>query len=252
MKGHVRVDGREGKTADYISGGEHIEIFGDKPMKESSRFKLDLEIVYEDQYLAIINKPAGIVVSGNKKRTVENALSLNLSESDLQDRLPHYRAVHRLDLPTSGALLIGKTRSSVIALNKLFEERKIEKVYHAITIKKLDDTGTISTPIKSKTAETSFEVIKRKDSDKYEGLNLVRLKPITGRRHQLRIHLSSLDSPILGDKEYGIKGLISGGSGLYLHASSLAFDHPFEDKRVIAEIDLPSKFRKIFSDENEE
>lgn len=246
VKGHVKINGRIGKTADFLTGGEHIEIFEDKPKGDSQNVRLTLEIIYEDEYLAIINKPAGIIVSGNMKRTIENALANNLEQSSLPDRLLDPQPVHRLDAQTSGALLIGKTRSSVTALNKLFEERKIEKVYHAITIKKIDEKGEINTPIKGKNAETNFAALAAKESDKYGALNLLEIKPTTGRKHQLRIHLSSIGNPILGDKEYGIKNLISRGNGLYLHASSLKFDHPFEDKKVNIEIPLPSKFTKIF------
>jgi len=249
IKGHVKVNGKIGITADFITGGEHIELFEEKPQSVNSQFKLSLEVVYEDEHLAIINKPAGIVVSGNKKRAVENALESNLVSSKAVDRLPRPEPAHRLDHPTSGALLIGKTRSSITALNKLFENRKIEKIYHAITIGKMKKSGTIDSSIKTKKALTSYKVLLSIESEKYSGLNLVELKPSTGRRHQLRIHLSSIGNPILGDKEYGEEGKISRGSGLYLHASSLNFTHPFEEKVVNVSIELPPKFQKIFPKE---
>lgn len=248
LKGHVKVNGEVGHTADYIRGGEEIVLFQPKTVK-AAFLKLFLDVEYEDDHLAIIHKPAGIIVSGNKKRTVENALIFNLKESEAVDKLPRPEPIHRLDHPTSGALLIGKTRSAVTALNKLFEERKVEKVYHAICIGKLDKNGTINTDIKGKKAITDYKLITHKESDKYGGLNLVELKPTTGRRHQLRVHLSEIDCPILGDKVYGDKDKISKGNGLYLHASSLEFDHPFSDEKVSVKIGLPSKFRKLFPSE---
>lgn len=246
MKGHVKVNGKTGVTGDYLRGGEHIELFEAKPPSQSSQLFLKLQVLYEDDHLAIINKPAGIIVSGNKRRTVENALLSNLKSSSHIDKLPKPEPAHRLDGPTSGALLVGKTRTCITALNKLFEERKIEKTYYAIAIGKMEGRGQMDDDIKGKKALTKYEVISSLESTKYGGLNLVRLIPSTGRKHQLRIHLSAIGNPILGDKEYGIKGKISRGSGLYLHASSLEFEHPFEKKKISVSIELPSKFEKIF------
>ncbi|MEE9373558.1 MAG: RluA family pseudouridine synthase [Saprospiraceae bacterium] len=243
--GRVKINGEVGHTANYIRGGECIELFESK-LKKTVKINLNLNVVYEDEYLAIVHKPAGIVVSGNKKRTILNALSSNLNQSSIIDKLPRPEPIHRLDHPTSGALLIGKTRKAVTALNLLFEHRKIEKTYHAITIGKMKKKGTIESAIKEKGAATHFQVIDKIKSDKYNGLNLVELKPITGRRHQLRIHMSELGNQILGDMEYGKEKFKSKGSGLFLHASSLKFTHPFEEKELDIKIELPQKFTKIF------
>ena len=201
--------------------------------------------------MAVVYKPAGIVVSGNKRRSLENAFLGNLKESKAIDRLPRPEPIHRLDMPTSGALLIGKTRSAVTALNKLFEERKVEKVYHAIAIGKMKKKGNLETEIKGKKAITDYILLEKMASKKYGGLNLVELKPTTGRRHQLRIHLSELGNPILGDREYGKENLIAKGNGLYLHASTLSFDHPFKEQKVEVTIELPKKFSKLFPAKDE-
>ena len=188
------------------------------------------------------------MVSGNKRYTLENTLSKNLTESNEIDALQRAEPIHRLDHPTSGALLIGKTSSAVIELNKYFEEKKIDKTYFEVTMGKQKKSGTISDEIKGKSAETKFKVVETVPSEKYEFLNLVELKPSTGRRHQLRIHMAGLGNPILGDNQYGIEGKILKGKGLYLHSSKLEFDHPITKEKVSVEIPLPNKFLKIFPD----
>lgn len=245
-KGFVKIDGDIGFTGDYIKGGEIIEIFQAKEQQIKPSIPLDIEVIYEDDYLAIINKPCGIVVSGNKRWTLENALPTNLKKSSKEDVLLRPEPVHRLDYPTSGALLIAKTAQAVMLLNKLFEERRIEKIYIAVTIGKLEDSGIINTPIEDKEAKTEFKISKTIESPKYEFLNLTELRPYTGRRHQLRIHMSEHGNPIFGDLIYGKEGFILKGKGLYLHSSSLSFVHPFTNEKMIINALLPKKFIKLF------
>lgn len=244
--GYVTINGDVGYTADYIMGGELIELYQSNIPKTKPTITIPLQIIYEDDYLAIINKPAGIVVSGNKKYTLENALSSGLKKSKQKDALQYPQPIHRLDYPTSGAIIIGKTTKSVIYLNKLFEDQKINKKYRAITIGHQNDYGTIEKTINQKESKSEFKVIKRMISKKYESLNLVELIPYTGRTHQLRIHQASIGNPILGDIKYGKEGLIGKGNGLYLQASYISFLHPFLKKEVEISLLLPKKFKKLF------
>jgi 23S rRNA pseudouridine1911/1915/1917 synthase len=244
-KGLVRLNGKLAHTGDFISGGETIELL-ENPHQTRTEIELKLEVLLEDEHLAVINKPSGIEVSGNKKWTLENALSFNLEPSSESDALKHPKPIHRLDYPTSGALLVGKTATAVIALNKLFEDRKVQKVYHAVAIGKMERFGTIETPIDGKSSKSIFTVLQTLDSDRFTHLNLVKLEPHTGRRHQLRKHLSEIGNPILGDRDYGIEGLILSGKGLYLHASSLQFLHPITQEELFIEAALPKKFGKLF------
>ncbi|WP_421808452.1 RluA family pseudouridine synthase [Flagellimonas sp.] len=208
-------------------------------------FELPLNVLFEDDYLAAIHKPAGIEVSGNKFKTLANALPKNLEPSSLSDAtIP--QPVHRLDYATTGIVLVGKTASSIRALNKLFEEKKIVKTYYAITIGNMKPNGRIETAIDGKPAQSDYEVIKSVPSERFGFLNLVKLHPKTGRRHQLRKHLFSIDHPILGDKDYGLDGLVLKGKGIYLHALTLEFDHPFTKKPIHITDGLPEKFGKIF------
>ena len=241
----VYVNGKIASTALFIKGNETIELFSEEENKNKKQFIFPLEVLFEDDYLAIIYKPPGILVSGNSFATIYNALEQNLKKSTLKDAV-RPRPVHRLDYPTSGLLLVGKTNASTILLNKLFEHKEIQKTYHAITIGSMEASGNISIEIDDKKASTDYKVLKSVVSERFDFLNLVELYPKTGRRHQLRKHLHAIGNPILGDKEYFIKGLVSFGNGLYLHASKLEFIHPNTKEEISIRKELSKKFIRIF------
>ena len=244
-KGLVKINGKRAYTADYIRGGETIGLY-QHIAPSYPEIELNLEILFEDQHLAVLNKPPGIEVSGNKKWVLENAFTTNIKRSPQKDALPRAQAIHRLDFPTSGVLLLGKTHASVIALNRLFAERQVVKTYLAITIGGLHGSGTVSPEIDGKASLSHYQVIKKVGSERFGSLNLTRLSPHTGRKHQLRKHMASLGCPILGDATYGKEGLILKGKGLYLHASSLEFKHPVSNEPLKIIAPLPKKFLKIF------
>lgn len=244
--GLVHLNGKQAYTADFVSGGEHIEIFEDGVHKTKPIIDFKIEVLFEDEYLAVVNKPAGILVSGNKKWTLQNALSSNLTKSNEEGALEYPEPIHRLDYPTSGVLLIGKTKKMVILLNQCFEERKIRKIYHAVTIGKMEQVSACESEIENKVCKSTYEVLSSIESPKYGFLNLAQLSPHTGRRHQLRIHMSEMGNPIFGDLKYGKEGLISRGSGLFLHASSLQFIHPISHEELFIEKALPKKFLRLF------
>lgn len=245
----VFVNQNPATTALFIKGGELIELFQNENTSTFKRLDLTLEVLFEDDYLAVIYKPSGILVSGNSFATIDNALAQNLKKSILFDAV-RPRPVHRLDYPTSGVLLIGKTNASITALNKLFEYKQVQKTYYAITIGKMEKQGEINLLINEKEAITHYSVIETVISKRFVFLNLVKLTPKTGRKHQLRIHLASIGNQILGDKEYGDNKFILKGKGLYLHAFNLTFLHPFNKKEINILKELPKKFKNIFSDEN--
>lgn len=253
-KKYITVNEKPASTATFITGGETIILSIPKQQTEDKskrEFIFPLKVIFEDEYLAIIHKPAGILVSGNAFKTIANALPQNLKknrkESNLFDAtIP--QPVHRLDYGTTGILLVGKTASSIRVLNKLFEDKEIEKTYYAIAIGKMEELeGIISLEIDEKESQSIYKVIESVVSQRFGFLNLVKLTPQTGRRHQLRKHLSSIGNPILGDKEYGIEHLILNGKGIYLHAYSLEFIHPFTKEKIYIEDELPQKFSKIFN-----
>lgn len=242
----VFVNKKIATTSLFINGNEHIELFKTTDNIKLKQFKLSLEVLFEDNHLAIIYKPSGVLVSGNSFATIDNALLQNIYKSTLFDSV-RPRPVHRLDYPTSGLLLVGKTSSSIIALNKLFEHKKIQKTYHAITIGKMNKNGIIDLPVDLKNAHTLYNVLQTVASERFKTLNLVKLSPKTGRKHQLRKHLLAINNPILGDKEYFLDNFKLNGKGLYLHASKLQFEHPFTKKELIIKRELPRKFKKIFA-----
>ncbi len=247
----IKVNGEPGSSATFITGGEIIEFSVPETISTKKPLHLSLHVLFEDEHLAAIHKPAGILVSGNKFKTIANALPQNLKNSGLPDAtLP--QPVHRLDYATTGVLLIGKTSSSIRVLNKMFEDKKILKTYCAITIGKMDPSGKIASTIDEKDAFSSFFLLESVPSERFGILNFTELRPETGRRHQLRKHLSGIGNPILGDRLYGTEGLILKGKGLFLHAYSLRFQHPFTGEEIIVIDELPERFKKIFPSGNPE
>ena len=246
-KQFVTVDGVVATTATFVRGGEHVRLTIPAAAPPRKQLVFPLRVLWEDDYLAVIHKPAGILVSGNRWKTIANALAQNLQASPLPDAAKP-QPVHRLDYATTGALLVGKTSSSIRDLNRLFAEKRVGKTYYAATIGEMqEEERTITADIDGKPAHSEYRVCESVASKRFGRLNLVRLHPRTGRRHQLRKHLSSIGHPILGDQDYGQEPLILLGKGLYLHAYSLRFPHPYTEEEVTITDELPRKFGKLFS-----
>lgn len=213
-----------------------------------------LEVVYEDDDLAVINKPTGLVVhpgAGNQAHTLVNALLHRFKNlSDISPERPGI--VHRLDKETSGILVVAKSNFAHLALSRQFSRHTIKRKYIAIVKGKMEfDEGVIEVPIgrhptkrknmsaglgrQAKYAKTYYRTLKRdKDFSRLE------LQPYTGRTHQLRVHLAFLGHPILGDSKYGKNNQFS---RLALHAQSLGFVHPRTNKFVEFSSPLPAEFK---------
>jgi len=245
-KNYITVNGAIATSATFIIGGETICLTLPEDSKPRTKLVLKLDVLFKDDYLAVIHKPAGILVNGNSFKTIANALIQNLKSSSLPERTTP-QPIHRLDYPTTGLLLIGKTTSSIRALNKLFENKKIKKTYYAITIGEMKLKGKITSKIDGKRSQSNYKVKFSVPSKRFGTLNLVKLKPKTGRKHQLRKHLLSIGNPILGDKDYAINHLILKGKSLYLHAYSLKFTHPSTKEKLFIKDEIPQKFKKIFN-----
>ncbi|MEM9824185.1 MAG: RluA family pseudouridine synthase [Bacteroidota bacterium] len=241
-KGAVQIDGQRGYTGDWIQAGQRITLL-DLLATKPKPLALALPIVYEDPHIALVNKPAGLVVSGNQYRTVQNALLYNLAASDQKDALPWPRAVHRLDAATSGLLLIAKTYSSHRSLGQQFEQQQIRKTYQAVVHGATIEKGQIEQAIDGKAALTQFRRLQHFASLRHQQLSTLLLQPRTGRTHQLRRHLAQLGHPILGDQLYGQGVKILKGKGLFLAAIQLQFNHPKTDETMIIDITAPNKFR---------
>ncbi len=249
-RGEVFVNNKQAQTGTFLQSGDIIELY-ENTQKQAKIYKIELNIVYQDEHIAVINKQGGIIVSGNRFRTVENALPYNLYRSGQNDALKTFRPVHRLDSATCGLLLIAKTVSAHIKLGKEFERKKISKKYRAIVIGMTPEKGVIKSNIEGKQSVTNFTRIRYKTSRRFGYLTLLDLYPLTGRTHQLRIHTANSGFAILGDKLYGEKDKILYGKGLFLCAVELKFKHPFFDKFQTIGIQEPQKFEKFSSCEKE-
>jgi RluA family pseudouridine synthase len=247
-KGRFLANGKVATTGTWVNYGLVLDLIEDISAKPKV-FEFNLEVIFEDDFMAVINKPAGITVSGNTFKTIANALPYNLQKSNETDALILPTPVHRLDNQTSGLLLIAKTKTAQIELGKQFEKQTIQKKYCAITIGKVHTTQTINSPIDNKNAETSFEIIRVVKSLKHKELSCLKVSPKTGRTHQIRIHLASIGHPILGDKLYGNKETTYSGKGLFLTASEITFLHPKTFKQIELKIEVPQKFHTLLNRE---
>jgi len=241
-RGEILIDGKPAEYGRWILSGMLLELIENETTIPKI-FPLKFDAIYEDEYLAVINKPAGFPVSGNRFKTIENALLNNISISNEPDALSFPKPAHRLDALTSGLLIIAKTTSSRIELGKLFENKEIKKRYRTIVMGKIVDEGTIDSPIGEQKAITKFKLVKTIPSLRSKWLSLVDLWPQTGRTHQLRIHLAGNGNPILGDKMYGEKHHVLKGKGLFLSAVELEFLHPITKEKLNLIIEEPNKFR---------
>lgn len=242
--GFVFVNNVQSGTGKFIGSGDKIELFLPENFKKV--YQYPIEVVYEDDTIAVVNKPAGMLSNGNAFKTLENALPFNLKNLEEKEAMFYPQVVHRLDYPTSGLMLVAKTRKVNVAFKRMFEERRIQKTYHALTVGKMAiKGGSIDKVMENKDAMTVFKVVKSVPSNKYTYINLMALNPITGRRHQIRKHLAGIGHPILGDREYGSVEHWDMKRGLYLAATQLSFAHPVTGEEMLFSIELPRKFQKL-------
>lgn len=251
LSGKVKVNEKNVKPHHKVNIGDLVS--GEIVVEEKSAIKpenIPLNIVYEDEDLMVINKPAGMVVHpapGNYSGTLVNALlfyckNLSSLNSPLRPGI-----VHRLDKDTSGLMLVAKNNAAHKNLAKQFLEHSIKRQYIALVQGVVQfDEGAVDLPLgrsprdrekiavsfhKSRAAKTIYRVLKR-GKDK----TLLELTPHTGRTHQLRVHLAYLGHPILGDCKYGDKNSFS---RLALHARSIGFIHPRTNKFIEFNSEIP-------------
>lgn len=238
-KGLIRRQGQILESGNFIYEGDAIEEYCS--FKNTKQYKLDLEVLYEDEHLAAVNKPPGIESSGNQHRNLANALSSNLKKNSFEPKL-----AHRLDYLTSGVILIGKSARALKRLNESFSSTEIEKQYLAVAIGDLPKEISLNYKVDEKEALTHFKKINSIKSQKYGHLNLLIASPQNGRRHQIRKHLFENGTPVFGDKTYYLNDKISKGNGMYLHAWKVSFKHPIDQLRLDIEAPIPKKFKRLF------
>jgi len=254
--GVLRVGGLKVNSSYFVKKGDVIELW-DLEESKPEPFDLAIEIVYEDDYLAVVLKPSGIVTSGNLFRTLENAVQGKLKPTD-KNTLKWPKPIHRLDAPTSGLVIFAKTVEARVLLGKLrvllgklLEAKKIDKTYVALVPGLWDGENQIDTDVDGKKALTKLKLLKTEKSLNNGDISMLELKPVTGRTHQLRKHLSSKGFPIIGDKIYGIKGNTLLHKGLFLSAVSLQFEHPITKEKLTVKVDPPVKFMRLMKRELE-
>jgi len=244
-KEQILLDGEVAQTSDWIKEHQQIDYI-ERDEKQIKVFQLKLEVVFEDDHLAVVNKPSGYPTSGNYFKTIEHALPFNLKISSLPDALHYPIPVHRLDNPTSGLLIIAKSKSAQLKLHQDFEDKNIQKTYLALVTGETPIQSSVNTNIEEKEAFTTYKTLK---SFQHQDVtySLLEISPKTGRTHQIRIHLSTTGFPIVGDKLYGSCEDPFRKKGLYLAAIGLAFHHPIDKTLLNFKLEFPSKFSKAVS-----
>lgn len=251
--GEILVNGKRVNYDARVFPGDEITFNPKGTPTQSKRkvYELKIPVVFEDEHLAILNKPGGIPVNGNQFKTLENTLPFNLKPSEEPDALDMMRPLHRLDGPTCGLVMVAKTDRAQVLMGRQFQEKKIRKRYQAVVIGKPKiQKGVIDRPIDGKKSISEYEVVKSGQSSKYGFLSLVELYPVTGRTHQLRIHMSDLGHPIVGDKFYSEGNRVLQGKGLFLCSDQLVFVHPISSEEVQVSIKVPNKFMALLDREN--
>lgn len=263
---NIKVNNKIIKNSYIVKQNDNIEIneIEEQPLSAKAE-KIDLDIVYEDDDIIVVNKQNGLVVHpavGNPTGTLVNGLmyhSKNLSKVNGEFRPG---IVHRIDAFTTGLLVVAKNDYAHEFLARQLENKTTHRIYVALVWGVInEDTGTIDAPIgrdkkdrkkmavtseNSKNALTHFKVIER-----YKDATLIELKLETGRTHQIRVHMNYINHPVVNDSVYGKRKLID-ETGQCLHAKELGFIHPKTKKYMCFTSELPKEFINILNKFKEE
>jgi 23S rRNA pseudouridine1911/1915/1917 synthase len=256
--GRVTVDGAVGEPARRVRGDERVVVRAEtEPLAAAPQPEpIALTIVYEDPTLAVIDKPAGLVVhpgAGNRSGTLQNAL---LHHAPALAAVPRAGIVHRLDKDTSGLLVVAKTIAAQTSLVRQLAARSVQREYVALAAGDLDRGGTVDAPIGrhptrrtamavvagGRPARTHYQVVER-----FGIATLLRCRLETGRTHQIRVHFAKLGHPLVGDPAYGKPGAVRFGRQA-LHAARLSLAHPATGEPQEWESPLPHDFAALIAE----
>jgi 23S rRNA pseudouridine1911/1915/1917 synthase len=280
--GDILVNQKEAKASYRLRDGDEIDV--DLTEVPAARFEAEnipLEIVFEDEYLAVINKPAGMVVhpgAGVSSGTLANALAYHFGigdtdlgpDGDEQSKIQNLKSkigiVHRLDKDTSGLIVVAKDEQTHEALAEQFQSREVYKSYVALVHGSLrDNTGTIDRPIaRDRWHRTKMTVARSgrvalsiwKVRKRFEKFTLVDVEIKTGRTHQIRVHLASINHPIVGDATYNegrdntiadsdVKRAVEKLNRFFLHAEKLTFKHPATGETIALTQPMPPELETL-------
>ena len=256
----ILVNGKKTKASYKVQEGDKIQVEEEKPVEVSIKAQnIPLEIIYEDNDIIVVNKPKGMVVhpaNGNPDGTLVNAI-MAICKDTLSGIGGEIRPgiVHRLDKDTSGIIIVAKNDKAHINLSEQIKEHKVKKTYIALVRGIVrENEATINMPIgrsekdrkkmavtkKGKEAITHFKVLQR-----YDNYTLLQVNIETGRTHQIRVHLSQIGYPIVGDEVYSNGKNEWNVKGQCLHAKSLEFIHPGTGTKMYLEAKIPEYFEEI-------
>ena len=256
----ILVNGQAKKAKYAVKEGDVISYELPEPeVVEYVAEDIPLEIVYQDEYVAVINKPQGMVVhpsAGHTSGTLVNALIYHIKDLSGINGILRPGIVHRIDKDTSGLLMIAKNDQAHVALADELKDKKSLRKYWAIVHGNLpNDRGVIEAPIgrsekdrkkqavtaKGKPALTRFQVLER-----FGNYSLVELQLETGRTHQIRVHMAYIGHPVAGDEVYGPRKTLK-GHGQFLHARTLGFTHPRTGEVLEFTAEAPAIFQETLA-----
>lgn len=257
----IKVNGKLVKPSFKIENGDLIEIEElEDVMSSVVPENIPLDIVYEDEYILVINKPSGMVVHpapGHLTGTLVNALMYHYKTLSTISGENRAGIVHRIDKDTSGLLIVCKNNYSHRIISEQIKNKEAKRTYIAIVTGSIGhNLGKIDAPIgrdpdnrqkmaivvEGKSAVTHFKVL-----DRFRNYSLVELDLETGRTHQIRVHMAYINHPVVGDPLYGVKKQVT-EFGQYLHAKKIGFYHPRTNEYMEFEVDLPKEFKELLDE----
>lgn len=256
--GAITLDGEITTPKSKVWGGEQVQV---QPIAHPSEMSaqaeaIDLDVVFEDDTLLVINKPAGLVVhpgSGNWSGTLLNAL---LHHAPQLQSVPRAGIVHRLDKETSGLLVVAKTLEAQTNLVRQLQAHTVQRHYLAVVEGRVERAGKVEAPIgRHPTARTKMAVVSRgKDAVTHYSVlqhfarhTLIECRLETGRTHQIRVHMQSIGHPLAGDPTYGSKKSLGSFKRQALHAARLGLIHPLTQVAMHWEAPLPDDMQSLLA-----
>jgi 23S rRNA pseudouridine955/2504/2580 synthase len=232
-KNGVRVNGRRGKAGDLIAPGDHLQLYipFERPAKSPGRLRPPLDIIFEDEGVLVINKPAGIAVHEGKEILKRDTV-IGILESRYRSQGIVPRLVHRLDKDTSGVLAVAKSEKAAKELEACFESEKIDKEYLCLVAGRVQDKeGKVESPLPGREGKPVRAATRFRIETRFSETTLLRVWITTGRMHQIRLHCAALGYPIVMDDQHGDFGFNKrfrksyGLKRQFLHAARLKLEY---------------------------